>query len=275
MLFGFPIGDLAMFAGALALAGVVAGLAAGLLGVGGGAVMVPVLFQFFELLGIDPDVCMHLALGTSLGIIVPTSVRSFRAHQQRGAVDMELLKAWIVPVILGVAGASLIAAWISGAGLRAIFAIIALAVAVKLFFAKADWRLGDDIPGGIWRPVFGFVIGFFSTLMGIGGGTFNNTLMTLYNRPMHQAVATSSGLGFLIAVPATLGFIYAGWGKPDLPPFSLGYVNFLGILLVIPTSMYFAPLGAKVAHSLSRRRLEMAFAIFLTIVSVRFFISLM
>lgn len=264
-----------MFAGALALAGVVAGLAAGLLGVGGGAVMVPVLFQFFELLGIDPDVCMHLALGTSLGIIVPTSVRSFRAHQQRGAVDMELLKAWIVPVILGVAGASLIAAWISGAGLRAIFAIIALAVAVKLFFAKADWRLGDDIPGGIWRPVFGFVIGFFSTLMGIGGGTFNNTLMTLYNRPMHQAVATSSGLGFLIAVPATLGFIYAGWGKPDLPPFSLGYVNFLGILLVIPTSMYFAPLGAKVAHSLSRRRLEMAFAIFLTIVSVRFFISLM
>lgn len=273
-MFGFPIEDLLIFAATLAVAGVVSGLAAGLLGVGGGAVMVPVLFQFFEFLGIDPDVSMHLALGTSLAIIIPTSVLSFRAHSKRGAVDMALLRAWIVPVIAGVAVASLVAAWISGAGLRLIFAVIALVVAAKLFFAKSDWVLGDDIPVGWRRSVFGLVIGFFSTLMGIGGGTFNNTLMTLYNRPMHQAVATSSGLGFIIAVPATIGFIMAGWGAANLPPFSAGFVNILGVVLVIPTSMFFAPVGARIAHSLSRRRLELAFAVFLTIVAVRFFATL-
>ncbi len=274
MIFGFPIADLLVFAGALAVAGVVAGLVAGLLGVGGGAVMVPVLFQFFEFLGIDPAIRMHLALGTSLGIIVPTSVRSFRAHQKRGAVDMDLLRVWIVPVVLGVAIASFVAAYVSGAGLRLIFALIAIIVAIKIFFAKEDWRLGEDIPTGWLRRVYGLAIGFFSTLMGIGGGTFNNTLMTLYNRPMHQAVATSSGLGFIIAVPATVGFILAGWNAANLPPFSLGFVNVLGILLVIPTSMTFAPIGARIAHAISRRQLELAFAVFLTIVAIRFFVSL-
>ncbi|MEM6665222.1 MAG: sulfite exporter TauE/SafE family protein [Pseudomonadota bacterium] len=275
MLLGFPLADLAVFAGALLAAGVVAGLAAGLLGVGGGAVIVPVLYQFFELLGIDDGIRMHLALGTSLAIIVPTSMRSFRAHQARGAVDMDLLKGWVVPVLVGVAGASLVAASISGAGLRLIFATIAVLVALKLFFGKESWRLGSDIPTGGLRHVFGFVIGFFSTLMGIGGGTFNNTLMTLYNRPMHQAVATSSGLGFLIAMPGTLGFVYAGWGAPGLPPLSVGFVSVLGLLLVVPTSTYFAPIGARLAHRMGKRQLELAFATFLLIVAARFFATVL
>jgi len=201
-------------------------------------------------------------------------VRSYRAHDKRGTVNKPLLKSWIVPVTAGVALASLMAAFISGAGLRAVFAVIALLVALKLFLGKAEWKIGEDLPTGPLRHALGFGVGFLSTLMGIGGGTFNNTLMTLYNRPMHEAVATSAGLGFLIAVPATLGFILAGWGVEGLPPASLGYVSVLGVLLVIPTSTAMAPLGARIAHAMSRRTLELAFAVFLTIVAIRFFMTL-
>lgn len=266
--------DLLALAAVLLGAGVVSGLMAGLLGVGGGAVMVPVLYQFFGFLGIDESVRMHVSVATSLAVIIPTSVRSFQAHRSRGAVDMELLRSWVVPVLLGVVVASIAASFISGGALRVIFAVFALSVALKLFFGNESYRLGADIPGGVLRAALGSAIGFLSTLMGIGGGTFNNTLMTLYNRPIHQAVATSSGLGFLIAVPATLGFIWSGWGVETLPPFSLGYVSLLGVICLLPTSVYFAPWGAKLAHRLEKRQLEVAFAVFLTIVAIRFFWTL-
>lgn len=274
MILGYPVAELATFAAVLASAGIVAGLLAGMLGIGGGAVMVPVLYQFFELISVPESIRMHLAVGTSLAIIVPTSVNSFRAHLQRKAVDVPLLKSWIAPVVVGVVLASAVAAYVSGAWLRGIFAVIALMVALKLLFGKDDWRIGSDIPGQPLRSAFGVGIGFFSTLMGIGGGILNNTLMTLYGRPIHQAVATSSGLGFVISVPATAGFAWAGWGNPDLPPLSVGYVSVLGALMVIPPSVLAAPWGAKIAHSLSPRKLGFAFGVFLLIVAARFFATL-
>ena len=188
-----PFSELYPFVLALIAAGIVAGFLAGLFGIGGGAVLVPVFYQMLGALGFDEAIKMHVAVGTSLAIIVPTSLQSFRKHKARGAVDMELLRSFVISVPFGVVCASLVTAYISGAGLRGIFACVALVIALRLLLARENWKLGNDIPTGWIRNVTGWIIGFFSTFMGIGGGVMNNTFMTLFGRPMHQAVATSAG----------------------------------------------------------------------------------
>lgn len=270
-----PINDVLMLAIMVAGAGAVAGFLAGLFGIGGGAILVPVFFQAFGLAGVDDAVRMHLSIGTSLAIIVPTSLRSFMAHHRRGAVDLALLKSWLLPVPLGVLCATLIFATISGQGLRIVFAGIAIMVALRLLFGRENWRLGADIPLGPVRIGAGMVIGFLSTLMGIGGGVLNNTFMTLYGRPIHQAVATSAGTGVLISIPGLLGAVWAGWGLAELPPLSTGYVNWIGVALVIPITVLIAPYGAAFAHRMEKKWLEKAFGIFLLIVAARFVVSVL
>ena len=257
-----PLTELAVFAVAIALSGVVSGLLAGVLGIGGGAVLVPVFYQVFGVLGVDEAVRMHVAVGSSLAIIIPTSLRSFTGHRQRGAVDMDLLRSFVVAVPLGVVLASVAAASISSAGLRVIFAVLMFAISLRMLFNRDSWRLGTQIPGNPWRFITGTVIGFFSTLMGIGGGVMNNTYMTLYGRPIHQAVATSSGVGVLIAIPGTIGYIWAGWGDPRLPVLSSGYINWIAVLLVIPIALFVTPYGVRLAHALKKRQLELAFGLF-------------
>ncbi len=261
---------------ALALmgAGAVAGLLAGIFGIGGGAVMVPVLYQFLGTLGVEDEVRMHLSVGTSLAVIVPTSLRSYFSHKSRDAVDQELLKNYLVSVPIGVVLGSLAVSYISADGLKAVFAAIAFVVALKMMFGKESWRLAEDLPNAAGRGAAGVVIGLLSSLMGIGGGVLNNTFMTLYNRPIHQAVATSSGVGVLISIPGTLGFIWAGWGKEALPDFSFGFVNLLAVALIIPITIYTAPLGVKIAHSLPKSVLSRAFGVFLIIVAIRFIYAL-
>ncbi len=268
------IAELLPFALAILAASTLAGIMAGIFGIGGGAILVPVLYQFLTMLGVDEAVRMHVCVGTSLAIIIPTSMRSFTSHLKKGAVDLQLLRQWMVAVPLGVIIASLIAASISSAGLRAIFAMIAILVALRLLFNRENWRIGNDVPANPVRALAGLVIGFLSTLMGIGGGVLTNTFMTLFNRPMHQAVATSSGVGILISIPATIGFIWAGWGVDNLPPFSLGYVNPVAVLMVIPVTVLVAPLGVRIAHALNKRQLEIAFGLFLLVVAARYFYSL-
>lgn len=270
-----PVAELLPFLAGLLAAGAVAGFLAGLFGIGGGAVLVPVFYQMLTILGVSEDVSMHLSVGTSLAIIVPTSLRSFQGHWKRGAVDMELLRSFIVAVPLGVIAAAIIAAWISGEGLRGIFAFFAFIIALKLLFAQERWRVGADIPGNPLRSVIGFLIGMMSTFMGVGGGVFNNTFMTAYGRPMLQAVATSSGVGVLISIPGMLGYIWAGWGEAGLPPFSVGFVNLLMVAVVIPMTLFVAPFGVAAAHALPKRMLEIGFGLFLLSVSVRFVVSLL
>jgi uncharacterized membrane protein YfcA len=260
---------------ALIVSGAISGLLAGIFGVGGGAVIVPVLYQGLTFLDVDDTVRMHLSIGTSLAIIVPTSIRSFMAHRRRGGVDMELLRGWLIPVPLGVAAASVVAAAISGAALRGIFAVLATVVALRLLFNRERWRLGTVLPGNPVRAVVGALIGFFSTLIGIGGGVLNNTFMTLFGRPMHQAVATSAGVGVLISLPAAVGYMWAGWGAAGLPPFSAGFVNVLGLVLVIPITVLVAPLGVRLAHAMSKRQLEIGFGLFLLVVAARFAATLL
>jgi uncharacterized membrane protein YfcA len=275
MIESVPLSELITLAVALGVTGVVAGLLAGVFGIVGGGIIVPVLYQALVILGFSNTVTMHVAVGSSLAFIIPTSIRSFQAHRARGAVDMGLLKSWLLPVPLGVVAASFIAAQVSGAGLRLIFAAISLLVGVRLLFNRVSWRLGSDLPGGFVRAPAGFVIGVLSTLMGVGGGVMASTFMTVYGRPIHQAVATAAGVGVLIAIPGTIGYVLAGWGADDLPPFSLGYVNLLAVALVLPLSFVMAPLGVRIAHALSRRQLEVSFGVFLILMSARFAWSLL
>lgn len=269
-----PLAELLPFIGALLVAGGVAGVLAGLFGIGGGAVLVPVFYQMLGVLEIDDAIRMHLSVGTSLAIIVPTSIRSFMGHYAKGAVDMDLLKSFTISVPLGVLLATLLVSGLSSGALRTIFAFCALVIALKLLIGKESWKLASDVPRGMGKHISGAVIGFFSTFMGIGGGVFNNTFMTLFGRPIHQAVATSSGLGVLISIPGMIGYIWAGWGIANLPPFSIGFVNVLMVLIIIPVTLMVAPLGVKLAHALSKRKLEVGFGIFLILVAARFFASL-
>ena len=275
MLAGIPLGDLAFLAVSLVLAGAVTGLLAGVLGVGGGAVIVPVLFEVFRVIGVPEEVRMPLSVGTSLAVIIPTSIRSFNAHRAKGLVDLSILKVWAVPVVLGVLVGSYIARYAPADLFKIVFVIVATISAMRLLFAADRWKFGEEMPGKPLMVAYGGVIGVLSALMGIGGGQLSSLFMTFYGRPIHQAVATSSGLGVLISIPGALGFIYAGWPKMDLlPPLSLGYVSLIGMILFIPTSVWTAPIGARMAHRLSKRRLEVAFGLFLLVVAGRFVWSL-
>jgi len=271
MLNGLGYDTMLLLAASLLIAGAATGFFAGIFGVGGGIIIVPVLYELFRAFNISEEVRMPLAIGTSLAIIVPTSIRSFRAHLQKGVVDSALLKAWAVPVILGVIAGSFVARFAPPALFKTLFAGIAALTCLRLLFAKDNWVLKSEMPKGFWLNIYGFIIGLLSSLMGIGGGQLCNVYMMLYRRPIHQAVATSSGLGVLISIPGALGYIYAGWPKMDfLPPLSLGYVSLIGVALFIPTSMLAVPYGVKLAHHLPKRKLEVAFGCFLLIVVLRF-----
>lgn len=276
MLAGIPIGDLAFLAVSLIAAGAVTGLLAGVFGVGGGAVIVPVLYEVFRVIGVPEEVRMPLSVGTSLAVIIPTSIRSFNAHRAKGLVDLSILKVWAVPVVLGVMLGSYIARFAPADLFKIVFVAVATVSAIRLLFAADRWNFGEDMPGKPLMVAYGGIIGVLSALMGIGGGQLSSLFMTFYGRPIHQAVATSSGLGVLISIPGALGFIYAGWPKMDiLPPLSLGYVSLIGMILFIPTSIWTAPIGASLAHRLSKRRLEVAFGLFLLFVAGRFVWSLL
>ncbi len=276
------VAELIELAVLLIAVGALAGFLAGVFGIGGGAVLVPVFYECFRLAGVPLDVRMPLCIGTSLAIIIPTSIRSYQAHRARGAVDMDVLRQWAVPVLVGVIVGSIIARYAPERLFKVVFVLVAWSAAARLLFGRESWRLGDDLPRGPIMKAFGFGVGLLSTLMGIGGGLFSNLLMTFYGRPIHQSVATSAGLAVLISIPGALGYIYAGWPAaahyPDVAalqvPFALGYVSLIGAILVMPTSLLVAPLGVKVAHLMSKRTLEIAFGLYLLTVGSRFVFSL-
>ena len=257
----------------LAATGAVAGVMAGLFGIGGGAILVPALSVVFALIGVDEGLIAHLSVATSMAIILPTAIRSYSAHRKRGAGDPEVLRAWVFWVPAGVIVAAGLLRFVPGDVLRVIFAGVATVLVIKMLFNRASWRLADDLPGPGARKAVGFGIGAVSTFMGIGGGNLNTFFMTLYGRPLHQAVATSAGLGAIIAVPAVVGYVASGWGVDGLPSYTIGYIHWLAALLVAPFSMLTAPMGAALAHRLSPRALEVAFGVFLLVVAARFILQ--
>lgn len=269
-----PLADLLMMAAAVVASGIIMGFLSGFFGIGGGGVAVPILYELFRLAEVPDDVRMQVAVGTSLAIMIPTTWRSAAAHRTKGSLDVAVLRRLAAPLLAGVVVGVIVAGSAPADLMRIVWVLFAAVMCVKLVFGKETWRLGDDVPSGRGVEAYGVFVGFVSTLLSIGGGAFITMMLTLYGRPITQAIGTSAGVGPLIAIPAALGFVWAGWGASGLPPFSLGYVSLIGAALVIPASVFAAPFGVRAAHGLPRRTLELCFAAFLGLVGLRFFVAL-
>lgn len=258
-----------MFGGAMLATGALSGVLAGLLGIGGGIVIVPVLTSVLAALGVDEAIRVHIAVGTSLATIVPTSLSSARAHHLRGAVDLDLARRWSLPVLGGACAGVWLAARVHSDVLALVFAVVALLMAVKLLLPFDEARIAVGVPDGpVMLPV-PVSIGAISTMMGVGGGMFSVAVLTLFNQPIHRAVGTAALFGLAISLPGALGFAWAGWGDSRLPVASLGYVNVAGFALIAPMTVLMAPLGAALAHRLPARKLSILFGSFLLLMSLR------
>ncbi len=263
------------FAAALVMTGAVAGVLAGLLGVGGGIVIVPMLFLLLPFLGVESSVLMHVAVGTSLATIIPTSIVSARAHHSRGSLDFELLKSWGPAIFVGVVLGAYFGATVKGEVLTLIFAVVALLVAANMALGKEGQVLADRLPSGAAGYGLPLAVGMFSVVMGIGGGTLGVPILSAFKFPIRRAVGTASAIGLIIAVPGSVSFILSGLGQPGLPPGSLGYANLIGFALIVPATMYMVPMGVNLAHSLNPSTLRKAFAFFLLLTSLRMFYSVL
>ena len=266
--------DLLVLAATLAGGGLITGFLAGLFGIGGGGIAVIVLFELFSYLHVPDAVRMHVSVGTALVVMLFTALRSVNAHRARGAVDFTVVRSMAPWVVAGVAAGSLLARYAPGEALKAVWVVVAPVMAIQMFVGNQRWRLGDTIPGGLFKPAYGAALGFVSTIMSIGGGVFVSTMMTLFGRPIHQAIGTASAFGPVIGLPAIIGFAWAGWAVTDVPAYSVGYVNLPGAALVAAFSMAAAPYGVRVAHSFRRRTLEICFGCFLTFMAGRFLYSI-
>jgi uncharacterized membrane protein YfcA len=251
------------FALGMLVTGVVSGVAAGLLGIGGGAVIVPALGNALLLMGFDADVVQHVAVGTSLAIIIPTGIMSARAHHKRGALDMAVLRLWAPFIVAGTFIGGLMAGWYSGDVLRIVFAFMAFVIAINIVFAFQTRLMGHLRSSRPTHRGAAFVVGYLSSLMGIGGGSLTVPTLVAFGETMHKAVGTSAAIGVAIAISGTLGFLISGWGASNLPPLSIGYINLVALVLVGAMATACAPVGAALAHRLDQKTLKYVFAAFL------------
>jgi len=275
MLFGVGLNAIIWLILLILVGGVISGLLAGLFGVSGGSILVPVLFECFRVFGVPEDVRMQLCLGTSIAIVVPTTIRSYLTHRVHGFVIPGVIKQWALPAIVGVACSATIAAFAPVVVLTLAFVVIASLIAIKLLFAGDRLNIGSELPGTVSMMFYGFGIGLCGSLMGVSGGAISTIVLTLYGKPIHNAIATSSGVAVPISIAGAVGFALAGLPhEAKLPPLSLGFVSLIGLAVVAPVASFMAPYGARLAHRLSRRRLEVAFGCFLLLVSLRFLFTL-
>lgn len=267
--------NLSMLIAALVGAGLLTGLMSGLLGIGGGGILVPVLYETFGALGVPPEIRMHMSVGTALAVVAVTSMRSFAGHRARGSVDMAFIRRLGPWVFLGVLFGIGLAKVSGRTTLEWAWVAFGSVMATKLAFGRDDWRLGAEVPMSWLVEAYAVAVGFISVLLSIAGAAYIVTLMTLYGRPMLQAVGTSTGFGPVVAIPGVVGFMWAGWAAAGAPPLSIGYVNVAGALIIMASSLLTAPVGVRLAHGLSKRTLQLAFAIFLYVVVARFLVDLL
>lgn len=253
----------------LAVTGAIAGILSGLLGVGGGIVVVPVLFWVFKALGYPADLGMQVAVGTSLVTVAVTALSAAQSHYKRGSVDMQIVRRWAPFMALGALGGGSIAGVVKGDVLMVVFGTIALLVAWNM--ARPRTRiLAQSLPetaGG--QPAMASAVGLVSAMMGIGSGTLGVPLMTAFSVPVHRAVGTAAALGLVIGVPGALAMMVTGLGVEGRPPLSVGYINLVAVALILPLSVLFAPVGTRLAHALEPVWIKRAFAVFLLLTSLR------
>ncbi|WP_133468912.1 sulfite exporter TauE/SafE family protein [Paraglaciecola marina] len=265
--------ELLLFVATLCVAGAVAGITSGLFGNGGGFVVVPALLAVFPFFTESSAELMQVAVGTSLASIIISSTRSVQAHHRKGAVDFKVLKDWAIWLVLGVLIGIYIASKTSSNALILVFATGVFFYSIyflfpKLFAGKTD---SLDMPKGIGRAALATFLGGFSALLGIGGGTITVMTMVICNRPVHQAVATAAGVGFIIGLPGAIGFMAMGHNVPNLPYGTFGYVNIPALIAISVGSIITAPIGAKWAHSLDEVLLKKLFGVYLIVVSICMF----
>lgn len=266
---------LALFATSLVITGAIAGVVAGFLGVGGGIVIVPVLYLLFGAIDVDAAVCMHLAVGTSLATFLVTASVSALGHHRRGAVDGDLLKRWGVAIFLGVVVGASLGGFADGRLLTGAFATLALVVALHLFFGREDFRLGDRLPAWPRLQMAGALIGGVSAMIGIGGGTMSVPYLAAFGYPMARAVGTAAAIGLIIGVPGAIVFGIAGLEAPLRPAYSLGYISLPAFALISLGTLFATPFGVRLAHRVGARTLKIAFAFFLVATSLRMFWGLL
>ena len=252
----------------LSISGCVSGVFAGLLGVGGGVIIVPILSTAFEAMGFSGDVAQHDAVASSLAIIMPTGAMSARSHYKRGAVDVNALKLWAPFVAVATFVGGFLARWFTGEALRIVFGVIALLIALNIITPLQKRLMGHLKSSKTTHRVAATIVGFLSSLMGIGGGSLSVPTMAAFGATMHEAVGTGAAIGVFIAIGGTLGYIISGWGVPGTPPLSLGYVNLIAFVLVGGFAALTAPLGAALAHRLNQKTLRYVFAVFLVLVGL-------
>lgn len=266
--FAADLPQLLALGGGLIAASILAGVVAGLLGVGGGIVIVPVLFWMFAAVRFPTELAMHMAVATSLATIVTTSISSTMAHNRKGAVDWVLLRRWAPFLALGALAGGLTARLFDATILTGVFGVVALLVALNLA-TRRTLVISDQLPPTPVQMLLAGITGFISSLMGIGGGTIGVPTMAAFTVPIHRAVGTASVFGLAIAVPAVIGFVISGWDVPGRPPFSLGYVSIVAAAIILPFTTYFAPIGARLAHRLEPICVKRAFALFLTVTAIK------
>ena len=266
-------GDLLFSISLLISTGIFAGFIAGLFGIGGGVVVVPALYYIFTLAEVDENIRMHLAVGTSLANIVPISIISALSHARKNSVNIDFLKFIFVSIIVGVTCGSIAVSYLEGSTLILIYSIILLFVAAQFFFWKDKWRLSPSFPENVTGHAFGSVIGFLSVIIGVGGGSISIPILKLYNFEIHKAIGTAAGIGTIVAVPGTIGFMIAGLQNNVNLPLSFGYVSLVGLVLITPITIIGAPIGVKFAHYLSKSKLNLLFGIFILFMSIRFYLE--
>jgi uncharacterized membrane protein YfcA len=270
-----PLNELLVLGAAIVAGGVVAGLLAGVFGVGGGVIVVPVLYEIFRIFGVPDAVLMQLCIGTSLAIMIPTNIRSYRAHRATGAVLTDVVRQWTPALLVGIAIGAGIATVAPSPVFKIAFVVIALLIGAKFLFGRESWKLGDTLPGPFLMNVYGLTIGLYSALMGVGGGSVSSAILVFYGQTIHSAVGIASGIGVLISIVGTIGFMLAGWPYQSMmPAFSVGFVSLIGVVLMAPITSFAAPFGARLAHALPKRQLEIAFGVFLWLIALRFIVSL-
>ena len=237
MVLGYPISEIAVLALWIAGAGILVGILAGLFGIGGGALIVPALYEVFRELHVPEDVRMQLCIGTSLAIIIPTTVRSYIEHEKKGAVIPHVVRLWALPAVIGVAIGSVIASFAPAPVFKTTFVVFAGFISIKMLFGGDRWNLSGDLPSHGMQALYGFITGLFSSLVGVSGGSVSNAVLTLHGQPMQRAVATSAGIGVPITIAGTIGYMLAGWPHmAQLPPLSIGFVSVIGFVLMAPVS---------------------------------------
>jgi uncharacterized membrane protein YfcA len=277
-----PLPELFAFVLAIVVFGGIAGLIAGMFGIGGGVITVPLLYTIFKSSGVSSDLAIHTAIGTSLLTIIPTSIASLRAHAKHNAVDIAVIKAWAPAIILGAILGGMIANHLSGQALSLIFGFFTAAIAAFMGLTPSNLHAGKKPPKGFAQKSMAFLIGLISAMVGIGGGSLTVPTLVMYRTPIHRAIGTASAIGILISLPASAVFMLshtsyganlATAGGGFVPFGNFGNVNILAFALLAPVTMLMAPKGARLAHRLHATHLQRIFAFFLALIAVRMIVA--